>query len=63
MIIYLTYANFILAEYFRNKIKEKLTSTYKKLKKELNKRGFIVNLHIPDNEAPEMHMEAIEESN
>ena len=63
MIIFFVDTNIILAEPFRNITKEELKVTHKKLKKkELDTRGFIMNLHILDNEAPEINRYAIEES-
>ena len=62
MIMYLVDSDLILAEPFKNKTKEDLTATHTKIKKELNKKGFVINLHVLDNEAPEMHRGSIEES-
>ena len=52
MIIYLVDANVILAEPFKNKISQQLTDMYLKLKKEIGKRGFPIDTHVLDNEAP-----------
>ena len=52
MMIYLVNANFILAERFRNKTKEELAPPHQKLEKELDKRAFVMNLHVLDNESP-----------
>ena len=62
MILFLVDANVILAELFRNKTREELSSTRRHLKKELDKRGFLTHLHTLDNESPEMHKDDIEAS-
>ena len=63
MIIYLVDANVILAEPFKNKTSQQLTGTHLKLKKEIDKRGFPIDMHILDNEAPQLHRDAIENAN
>ena len=60
MIAFILDNNVIIAEAFLNKIKHHLTAIYLKIKKQLNKRGFNILLHILDNEAPEMYRDAIE---
>ena len=60
MVVYVVDPNVILATAFKNKTKLQLTEAYMKIKKELNKRGFVIDLHMLDNEAPEMYRDAIE---
>ena len=60
MILYFVVTNVILAEPIRNKTKEKLISACQKLKKELDKRGFIIKLHVVGNEVPIMHINSNE---
>ena len=52
MIAYAVDSNVQLAEPFKNKTSQKLTDAYLKLKKEIDKRGFTIDMHILDNEAP-----------
>ena len=59
MMPYLVDSNVILAEPFRNKAKEELKSTCQKLKKELDKRGIIINLYVLDNADPETCTDSI----
>ena len=63
MIIYVVDTNVTLAEPFKNKTSRKLTDTYLKLRKEIDKRGFTIGIYILDNEALELCRDAIEESN
>ena len=63
MIVYIVDDNVTLAAPFKNKTSQKLTETYLKLKKEIDKRGFTINMHALDNEAPESHRDSIEVSN
>ena len=63
MIICIVDANFMLAASLKNKTSQQLTETYLKLKKEIDKRGFTINMHVLDNEAPESHRDSIENSN
>ena len=60
MIVYVVDANLILATPFKNKTKTHLTEAYLKTKKELDKRGFIIDMHVLDNEASEINKDAIE---
>ena len=50
MIIYIVDANVVLAEPFKNKTSRKLTDAYLKLKKEIDKRRFTIDMHILDKE-------------
>ena len=59
MVVFAVDPNVILATAFQNKTKLHLTEAYLRIKKEINKRGFVIKLHILDNEAPEMHRDAI----
>ena len=63
MIIYIVDANVALATSFNNKTSQQITETYLKLKKEIDKIGFTINMHVLDNEATELHGDAIEASN
>ena len=51
--------NIILAVVFKNKIKVQLTEAYMEIKKELSKCSLVIDLHILDNEAPEIYRNAI----
>ena len=62
MIACVVYADLILAAPFKNKTKRQLTATYLEIKKELDKRSIVLNMHVLDNEAPESYKDAIEES-
>ena len=53
--------NIILVVRFKSKTKEHLTAACLQIKKQINKRGFNINLHVLDNEAPELHRDAIEQ--
>ena len=63
MIVCIVGANVILAEPFKNKTSRKLTDYYIKLKKEIDKRGFTIDMRIMDNEAPELYRDSIQVSN
>ena len=60
MIIYLVDANVILAKPFKNKTNQQLTDTHLKLKKEIDKRGFPIDMHVLNNEAPQLYRDTIE---
>ena len=62
IIIYLVDANVILAEPFKNKISQQLIDTYLKLKKEIDKREFPIDMHVLNNEAPQLYRDAIEKA-
>ena len=49
MIFYVVDPNVMLAVPFKNKISQQLTETYLKLKKEIEKIGFTVNMCVLDN--------------
>ena len=53
-------ANIILADPFKTKTKIKLTETYLNIKKELYKRGIVINMNVLDNEEPELCKDALE---
>ena len=55
-------ANLILAAPFKTNTKRQLTATYLKIENELGKRGIAINMHVLDNEAPELHKDATEHS-
>ena len=62
MIVCVVDANFILATPFKTNTKSQLTANYLKIKKELDKRGIVINTHVLENEGPELHKDAIGES-
>ena len=59
MIVHVVDANVILAEPFKHKTSQQLTEACLKLKKELCKRGFIINMRILDNEASTLFKDSI----
>ena len=61
--IHIADANVVLAEPFKNKTSRQLTDTCLKLKKQIDKRGFAIDMHVLDNEAPELCRDAVEASN
>ena len=62
MIVCVIDDNSILETPFKTKTKNQLNVTYFKIEKELCKRGIAINMHVLDNEAPELHKDVIEES-
>ena len=62
MIAFIVDNNLILASPFKIKTKIQLTETYLKIKKDLDKRGIAINMHVLDNEASELYKEAMENS-
>ena len=63
IVVYVVDANVMLAAPFKNKTIQQLIEIYLKLKKEIDKRGFTINIHVLDNKAPELHVDTIEASN
>ena len=63
MIVYVVDANVMLDEPFKNKASRQLKDSQLKLKKEIDERGFTIDMHILDNEAPALCRDAIEASN
>ena len=61
MIAYVVDPNLILVAPFKTKTKNKITATYLKIKKELDKRVIVVNMYVLDNKAPELCKDAIEQ--
>ena len=55
-------ANLILAAPFKTKTKRQLTKTFLKIKKELDKKCIVINMHVLDNEASDLCKDAIEKS-
>ena len=54
-------SNIILADPFKTKTKIQLTETYLNIKKELDKRYIVINMHVLDNEDPELQKDAIDQ--
>lgn len=60
VIVHVVNANVILVTPFKSKRKHQLTSAHLNINKELNKREFVIDLNIWDNEVPELHRDATE---
>ena len=54
MIACVVNSNMILEDPFKTKTKIQLTETYLNIKKELDKRYIVINMHVVDNEDPEL---------